>query len=52
MQDANRTCGWRIYADFAKGLIRTFPVGNVDEPVSVELGETVSATSNILRFVS
>jgi hypothetical protein len=43
MADANETRDWRIYADFANGLIRTARALYVDEPLSVDLADTVYA---------
>jgi Domain of unknown function (DUF4372)/Transposase DDE domain len=43
MADANDTRDWRIYADFAHGLIRTARALYVDEPLAVDLAETVYA---------
>jgi len=43
MADANETRDWRIYADFANGLIRTARALYVNEPLSVDLADTVYA---------
>jgi hypothetical protein len=43
MADANETRDWRIYAEFANGLIRTARALYVDEPLSVDLADTVYA---------
>src|SRR5450756_27992 len=43
LADANETRDWRIYADFANGLIRTARAFYVDEPLSVDLADTVYA---------
>jgi len=43
MADANETRDWRIYADFAQGLIRTARGLYVNEPLSVDLADTVYA---------
>ena len=43
MADANETRDWRIYADFANGLIRTARALYVGEPLSVDLADTVYA---------
>jgi hypothetical protein len=40
---ANETRDWRIYADFAQGLIRTARDLHVDEPLSMDLADTVYA---------
>ena len=40
---ANETRDWRIYADFAQGLIRTARTRYVDEPLAVDLADTVYA---------
>src|SRR5665647_3152084 len=47
MADANETRDWRIYADFAQGLIRTARGLYVNEPLSVDLADTVYALSLI-----
>jgi transposase len=41
--DANETRDWRIYADFAQGLIRTARDLYIDEPLAVDLANTVYA---------
>jgi hypothetical protein len=41
--DANETRDWRIYSDFAQGLIRTARALYVDEPLAVDLADTVYA---------
>jgi hypothetical protein len=41
--DANETRDWRIYADFAHGLIRAARALYVDEPLAVDLADTVYA---------
>lgn len=43
LADANDTRDWRIYADFAHGLIRTARALYVDEPLALDLGDTVYA---------
>ena len=43
MADANETRDWRIYGDFANGLIRTARTLYVDDPLSVDLADTVYA---------
>ena len=43
LADANETRDWRIYADFAQGLIRTARDLYVDEPLAVDLAHTVYA---------
>jgi hypothetical protein len=43
LADANETRDWRIYADFANGLIRTARTLYVDEPLSIDLADTVYA---------
>ena len=43
MADANETRDWRIYADFANGLIRTARTLYIDESLSVDLAATVYA---------
>jgi hypothetical protein len=43
LADANETRDWRIYADLAHGLIRTARNLYVDEPLAVDLAETVYA---------
>jgi len=43
LADANETRDWRIYADFANGLIRTARALYVDDPMSVDLADTVYA---------
>ena len=43
LADANETRDWRIYADFAQGLIRTARALYVDEPLAVDLTNTVYA---------
>ena len=43
LADANETRDWRIYADFAQGLIRTARDLYVDEPLAVDLANTVYA---------
>src|SRR5450756_1737004 len=43
LADANETRDWRIYADFANGLIRTARAFYVDELLSVDLADTVYA---------
>ena len=41
--DANETRDWRIYADFAHGLIRAARALSGDEPLAVDLADTVYA---------
>jgi hypothetical protein len=43
LADANETRDWRIYADFAQGLIRTARALYVDDPLAVDLANTVYA---------
>ena len=43
LADANETRDWRIYADFARGLIRTARELYVREPLAVDLADTVYA---------
>jgi len=43
LADAHKTCDWRIYADVARGLIRTARDLYVDEPLAVALASTVYA---------
>ena len=43
LADANETRDWRIYADLARGLIRTARGLYVNEPFAVDLAETVYA---------
>ena len=43
LADANETRDWRIYADFAQGLIRTARDLYVDEKLAVDLTNTVYA---------
>jgi len=43
LADANETRDWRIYADFAQTLIRTARALYVDEPLAVDLTNTVYA---------
>ena len=43
LADANETRNWRIYADFAQGLIRTARDLYVDDPLAVALANTVYA---------
>ncbi len=43
LADANETRDWRIYADFAQNLIRTARHLYVDEPLAVDLANTVYA---------
>ncbi len=43
LADANETRDWRIYADFAQGLIRTARVLYVDDPLAIDLANTVYA---------
>jgi len=43
LADANETRDWRIYADFAQGLIRTARALYADEPLSDNLADTVYA---------
>ena len=43
LAEANETRDWRIYADFAQGLIRTARDLYVDEPLAVDLTNTVYA---------
>jgi Domain of unknown function (DUF4372)/Transposase DDE domain len=43
LADANETRDWRIYADFAQGFIRTARNLYVDEPLVVDLANTVYA---------
>ena len=41
--DENETRDWRIYADFAHGLIRAARTLYVDEPLAVDLADMVYA---------
>ena len=43
LADANERRDWRIYADFAQGLIRTARDLYVDDPLAVDLANTVYA---------
>ena len=43
LADANETRDWRIYADFAQGLIRTARELYAGEPLAVDLANTVYA---------
>ena len=43
LAEANETRDWRIYADFTEGLIRTARDLYVDEPLAVDLANTVYA---------
>jgi len=43
LADANEMRDWRIYADFAQGLIRTARTLYADEPMAVNLADTVYA---------
>ena len=43
LADANETRDWRIYADFAQSLIRTARALYVDEPLAIDLANTVYA---------
>ena len=43
LADANERREWRIYADFAQGLIRTARDLYVDDPLAVDLANTVYA---------
>ena len=43
LADANRTRDWRIYADLAQGLIRRARRLYADEPLGVELDQTIYA---------
>ena len=43
LAEANETRDWRIYADVAQGLIRTARALYVDEPLAVDLANTVYA---------
>ena len=43
LADANETRDWRIDADFAQGLIRTARTLYVDDPLAVDLANTVYA---------
>jgi len=43
LADANETREWRIYRDFAQGLIRTARELYLNEPLAVELANTVYA---------
>jgi hypothetical protein len=43
LADANRAHDWRIFADFAQVLIRRARKLYADEPLGVELAETVYA---------
>jgi hypothetical protein len=43
LAEANETRDWRIYADFAQGLITTARALYVDEPLAVDLTNTVYA---------
>ena len=43
LADANETRDWRIYADFAQGLIRTARALYINEPLAVDFANTVYA---------
>jgi hypothetical protein len=43
LAEANETRDWRIYADFTQGLIRTARALYIDEPLAVDLANTVYA---------
>jgi len=43
LADANETRDWRLYADFAQGLIRTARRLYLDEPLGAQLSDTVYA---------
>src|SRR3990170_2744389 len=43
LADANETRDWRIYADFTQGLIRTARALYLDDPLAVDLANTVYA---------
>src|SRR3990170_2100311 len=43
LADANESRDWRIFADFAQGLIRTARALYLDEPLAVDLANTVYA---------
>ena len=43
LADANETRDWRIYADFAQSLIRTARALYLDDPLAVDLANTVYA---------
>ena len=43
LADANEARDWRIYADFAQGLIRTARALYRNEPLAVDFGNTVYA---------
>jgi hypothetical protein len=43
LADANETRDWRIYADFAQGLIRTARDLYIDDPLAEDLANTVYA---------
>lgn len=43
LAEANETRDWRIYADFTQGLIRTARDLYIDEPLAVDLANTVYA---------
>src|SRR3989475_12480600 len=43
LAEANETRDWRIYADFAPGLIRTARDLYLDEPLALDLANTVYA---------
>ena len=43
LADANETRDWRIYADFAQSLIRTARDLYVDDPLAIDLANTVYA---------
>ncbi len=43
LADANETRDWRIYADFAQGLIQTARALYVDDPLAADLANTVYA---------
>ena len=43
LADANESRDWRIYADFSQGLIRTARALYLDDPLAVDLANTVYA---------
>jgi hypothetical protein len=48
LADANTRRDWRIYADFAQGLITHARALYADEPLAVELGQTIYALDSTL----
>jgi len=48
LADANETRDWRIYAEFAQALIATARPMYADDPLEVELGNTVYALDSTL----